>query len=42
MMLVSATRRIALIRRTSAELVADPNAFDDQHTILDFDIALGF
>lgn len=41
-MLVSPARGIALVLRTSLELVANPNPLDDQHPALYLDLALGF
>ena len=40
-MLVSPARRISHVRRTSTELIAHPNPFDDQHPVFHLDVALG-
>jgi len=41
MMLVRAPGGVLLIRRATLQLVADPNALDDEHAALDLDVALG-
>jgi len=41
MVLVGALRGIPLLSRTSIELVVHPDPFDDQHAVLDLDVALG-
>ena len=41
MMLVRASGGVLLFRRTTPQLVADPNALDDEHAVLDLDIPLG-
>ncbi len=40
-MLVRASGGVLLFRRTTPQLVADPNALDDEHAVLDLDIPLG-
>ena len=41
MMLVRAPGGLLLIRRATLQLVADPNALDDEHAALDLDVAFG-
>src|SRR5207253_4809658 len=41
MMLVGAPGGILLIGRATLQLVADPNALDDEHAVLDLDVPLG-
>lgn len=41
MVLVRAPRGILFVRRTILELVANTDALDDEHFLLDFDLALG-
>ena len=41
MMLVRAPGGVLLIRRATLQLVADPNALDDEYAALDLDVALG-
>ena len=41
MMLVRAPGGVLLIRRATLQLVADPNALDDEHAALHLDVALG-
>ena len=40
-MLVGAPGRRLLVRRATSQLIADPNALDDEHAALDLDVALG-
>ena len=39
-MLVRAPGGVLLFRRTTPQLVADPNALDDEHAVLDLDVPL--
>ena len=40
-MLVGAPGRRLLVRRATSQLIADPNALDDEHAVLDLNVALG-
>ncbi len=41
-MLVGAPGSILLVHRATSQLVVDPNALDDEHAVLDLNVALGF
>jgi hypothetical protein len=40
-MLVGAPCRVLLVGRTTFQLIANPNSLDDQHALIDLDIAFG-